>query len=306
MQSVCNGDPPRVGIQKVGAPEDRNVQQIRLRSNRSAGGIRMLKKPELLATAPSAASRTSDVASQTARAFFSLRESLMRGEFAPGERLAELSLVARLGVSRTPIRLALERLAHIGLLDLSANGGFTVRGYTPAEALDAIEIRGVLEGTAARLAAERLVDTSEVATLRRLHEEMDALERLTLDSFALYMDLNEAFHSAIIDLAKSAMLRRTFEHAVSLPFAAPSAMVFPTSGFTHADETLAIALEHHRGLIEAITKRHGTRAENLAREHAFVGRRMLALALSDSEAFSKIPGASLINLSSSFARTRPT
>src|SRR5262245_48570782 len=112
--------------------------------------------------------RTSDVASQTARALFSVRELLLRGEFAPGERVSELPLVARLGVSRTPIRLALERLAHMGLLEVNAHGGFTVRGFTPSEALDAIEIRGVLEGTAARLAAERLTDTSEIATLRRL------------------------------------------------------------------------------------------------------------------------------------------
>jgi GntR family transcriptional regulator, vanillate catabolism transcriptional regulator len=245
----------------------------------------------------SAGPRLSDVASQTARALFSLRESLMRGEFAPGERMAELPLVARLGVSRTPIRLALERLAHMGLLDINTNGGFTVRGYTPSEALDAIEIRGVLEGTAARLASERLVDRAEVDPLRRINDEIERLDRLTLDSFGDYMDLNEAFHSAIIDLAKSVMLKRAFEHAVSLPFASPSAMVFPTSGFAHADETLAIAKEHHRGLIEAITNRHGTRAESLAREHAVIGRRVLGMALSDSEAFSKVPGRSLINLS---------
>jgi GntR family transcriptional regulator, vanillate catabolism transcriptional regulator len=255
----------------------------------------MANKSELLALAATARPRPSDVASQTARALFSLRESLMRGEFAPGERMAELPLVARLGVSRTPIRLALERLAHMGLLDVNANGGFTVRGYTPAEALDAIEIRGVLEGTAARLAAERLVDPAEVGALRRLDEQMARLERLTLDSFGHYMDLNEAFHAAVIDLAKSAMLKRAFQYAVSLPFASPSAMVFPTSGLAHADEALAIAKEHHRGIIEAITKRQGTRAENLAREHAFVGRRVLGMALSDSEALRKIPGASLIN-----------
>ena len=83
-----------------------------------------------------------NVASQTAHALFHLRATLLRGEFAPGERMSELPLVARLGVSRTPIRLALERLAHMGLLDVSASGGFTVRGYTPSEALDAIEIRG--------------------------------------------------------------------------------------------------------------------------------------------------------------------
>ena len=239
----------------------------------------------------------SDVASQTARALFKLRELLIRGAFAPGERMAELPLVARLGMSRTPIRLALERLAHMGLLDISASGGFTVRGYTPTEALDAIEIRGVLEGTAARLAAERLVDVSEIATLRQLGEEMDRLERLTLDSFGHYMDLNEAFHAAIIDLAKSAMLKRVLQHAVSLPFASPSAMVFPTSGLAYADQALAIAKEHHRSIVEAIAARQGTRAEYLSREHAFIGRRVLLIALSDADALSKVPGASLINVS---------
>jgi GntR family transcriptional regulator of vanillate catabolism len=252
-------------------------------------------KPDL-AVAPPAQPRASDVASQTARALFQLRESLIRGEFAPGERMAELPLVARLGVSRTPIRLALERLAHMGLLDVNASGGFTVRGYTPAEALDAIELRGVLEGTAARLAAERLGDSSEVVYVRRLGEQMDSLEQLTLDSFGHYMDLNEAFHAAIVDLAKSVMLKRALEHAVSLPFASPSAMVFPTSGLAHADETLALAKQHHRAVVDAIQARQGTRAEHVAREHAFIGRHVLAMALSDTDAMRKVPGASLINL----------
>jgi GntR family transcriptional regulator, vanillate catabolism transcriptional regulator len=261
-----------------------------------AGDFKMSDKSELRVLDPSVGSRLSDVASQTARALFRLRESLLRGEFAPGERMSELPLVARLGVSRTPIRLALERLAHIGLLDLNASGGFTVRGYTPSEALDAIEIRGVVEGTAARLASERLVDKSELETLRRLGEQMDRLERLTLDSFAHYMDLNEAFHATIIDLAKSAILTRAFQQAVSLPFASPSAMVFPTSGLAYSDAALAVAKEHHRSLIEAIATRQGTRAENLAREHAFIARRVLTMALSDTDALSKIPGASLIDL----------
>ena len=238
----------------------------------------------------------SDVASQTARALFSVRELLLRGEIAPGERVSELPLVARLGVSRTPIRLALERLAHMGLLEVSASGGFTVHGFTPAEALDAIEIRGILEGTAARLAAERLVDSAELEPLVRLCKEMDAFDRLSLDSFASYMDMNEAFHQTIVTLAKSPMLRRTMDQAVSLPFASPSAMVFPTSGLADADERLAIAKEHHRGLLEAIARRQGTRAESLAREHAFIGRRVLEQALSDTAALSRVPGAPLINV----------
>lgn len=239
--------------------------------------------------------RTGDVASHTARVFFRLREALMRGEFEPGTRMAELPLVERLGVSRTPIRLALERLAHIGLLELNSSGGFVVRGYTPGEALDAIEIRGVLEGTAARLAAERLADADDVAPLRRLAEQMEPLDRLTLDSLAHYMDLNESFHAAIVDLARSPMVARAIQHAVSLPFAAPSAMVFPTSGMAYAHDTLLIAKAHHRDLIDAIASRQGARAEFLAREHAFIGRRVFAMALADSDALGKVPGAPLIS-----------
>jgi GntR family transcriptional regulator of vanillate catabolism len=241
--------------------------------------------------------RSLDVASQTARALFNVRELLLRGEFAPGERVSELPLVARFGMSRTPIRLALERLAHIGLLDVNATGGFTVRGFTPSEALDAIEIRGVLEGTAARLAAERLGDTSELEPLRRRCAQMEAFDRLSLESFASYMDVNEAFHAIVVDLAKSEMLRRTMQQAISLPFASPSAMVFPTSGLANADEALALAKAHHGGIVEAIAKRQGTRAESLAREHAFIGRRVLELALSDTTALRRVPGAFLINVS---------
>ena len=56
--------------------------------------------------------------SQTGRTLVNLRGMLLRGDFQAGERISELPLVARLGVSRTPIRLALDRLAHEGLLDL--------------------------------------------------------------------------------------------------------------------------------------------------------------------------------------------
>ena len=238
-----------------------------------------------------------DVNSQTARAFIGIRELVLRGAFARGERISELPLVARLGMSRTPIRMALERLAHIGLLDVGATGGFTVREFAIGEVLDAIELRGVLEGTAARLAAERLVGESELETLHVHCDDMEALEGLTIHNFARYMDLNESFHSRILDLAKSEMLRRSIQQVNSLPFASPSAMVFPTSILPKSDETLACALEHHRALVEAIGRRQSTRAESVGREHAYLARRVLEVALSNTDALSRVPGGSLINVS---------
>ena len=232
--------------------------------------------------------------SHIGRAVLRLREMLLRGDFQPGERLSELPLVARLGVSRTPIRLALDRLANEGLLEVLPTGGFVVREFTVADIWDAIETRGVLEGTAARLASERLTDARELALLRGYSDEMNGMLELTIDSFGRYLDLNEAFHSAIVDLAKSPMLRRTVDHVNQLPFAAPSALVFARSKLPKAAEMFTIGQDQHRSIMEAIANRQGTRAESLAREHAWLSRRNLEFALNDASIFQHVPGASLI------------
>jgi GntR family transcriptional regulator of vanillate catabolism len=172
-----------------------------------------------------------------------------------------------------------------------------VREFTLADVRDAIEVRGVLEGTAARLAAERLADAGELDRLRHCCAAMDSLDRLTVDSFADYMDANEAFHAAVLDLAKSAMLRRMLEFTNSLPFASPSAMVFPTSVLPGAGNTLTIAQEHHRAILEAIGERQGSRAEAVAREHALLARRVLDVILEDQDALNRVPGGPLINVS---------
>src|SRR5262249_50557250 len=201
---------------------------------------------------------------QIGRAFIGLREMLLHGELPRGERISELPLVARLGTSRTPIRLALERLAHMGLLDVLATGGFAVRGVTLAGVQDAIERRGVVEGTAARFAAERLRDDDELSGLRQSCQRMEALASLSIDTFPTYMDLNESFHAGVVDLAKSEMLRRNIAQVSSLPFASASAMVFPTSVLPNAGANLVIANDHHRSIVDAIAHRQGARAQSLA------------------------------------------
>jgi GntR family transcriptional regulator of vanillate catabolism len=100
---------------------------------------------------------------------------ILKGDFQAGERISELPLVAMLGVSRTPIRLALERLAHEGLLEPYPTGGFIVRGFTLDDVWDSIEMRGTLEGVAARLAAERVRSEADVEALRRYQRQMDAI-----------------------------------------------------------------------------------------------------------------------------------
>lgn len=244
--------------------------------------------------------------SQTGRTLLNLRGMLLRGDFQPGERISELPLVARLGVSRTPIRLALDRLAHEGLLEASPTGGFVVRAFSIEDIWDALETRGVLEGAAARFAAERLEHDDELTQLREYRDEMDAMIQLKgapdkfaepdIESYARYLDLNEAFHSEIVMLAKSSMLRRALDDVTSVPFASPSALLYVRSKLPRAPQVYAISHEHHRAMVEAIEQRQRTRAEAVAREHARMSRRNVELALSDASILSSVPGASLIKI----------
>ena len=245
-------------------------------------------------TSTRAGTQASDAKSQTGRVILMLREMLLRGDFAPGERLAELTLVPRLQASRTPVRLALDRLAHEGLLEALPTTGFRVRQFPLADIRDAIELRGVLEGTAARLAAERLTEAEDLAELRRCCGETADLLPSSVERFIRYIEINEAFHRELWRLAKSPILLRAIEQLVALPFAAPGALVFTNRDPEGATTEAVVALDQHRAIVEAIEQRASARAEAVAREHARVALRALNRALERRELFSQMPGASLV------------
>src|SRR5665213_3527227 len=125
-------------------------------------------------TKPASASKAS---SQTARAVVALREMLVQGRFRPGERIREVPLAAELKVSRVPLHLALERLAHEGFLEIRPTRGFVVQRFSTEDIYDAIELRGLLEGAASRLAAERFKHNNELSALQATSYEILTLVR---------------------------------------------------------------------------------------------------------------------------------
>lgn len=236
--------------------------------------------------------------SQTLKALLALRELLLRGEMAPGERVSELQMVERLGVSRTPIRVALVRLAEEGLLEAIPSGGFAVRAFTEAEINDAIELRGTLEGLAARLAAERGAGGAALADMREALAQMDLLVRAPAgaleDSFSRYIAHNARFHARLADLCGSAVIAQQIARAVSLPFASPSGFLRAQASLPQAHYVLVIGQEHHRAVLEAILAREGARAEALMREHARLARRNLQRVMRDAASLRLVPGGTLI------------
>ena len=241
---------------------------------------------------------TSDARAQTEHAVLTLREMLLRGDFKPGERLSELALLPTVNASRTQVRIALERLTQEGLLEALPTSGFRVRGFSLNDIWDAIEIRGVLEGTAARLAAERLTSADELGALRLHCRQAEELLPMTRDRFARYAEINEAFHAGLWRLAKSPMLRRAIQQTITLPFTAPGALVFSWPEPGEGNEEAIIAIEHHRAIVEAIELHEASRAESLAREHARIARRALKRALENAEPFRGAPGATLVTWAS--------
>jgi GntR family transcriptional regulator, vanillate catabolism transcriptional regulator len=199
-------------------------------------------------------------------------------------------------VSRTPVRAALARLEEEGLLQALPSGGYAVREFTEQEVFDAIEIRGTLEGLAARLAAERQADRQAIAVMSRAVEAVDdvlAKTQLGPEDFAAFVSLNGEFHGALVKASGSHTLARQLERAVALPFASPSGFVHAQSKIPEARLILTLAQDHHRCVLEAIEQGSGERAEALMREHARLAVRNLKLA-QRHQTTEFIPGSALI------------
>src|SRR5881628_4121195 len=113
--------------------------------------------------------------SQTVRAQLALRDMILSGRLRTGESISELQAVDITGVSRTPVRLALVRLEDEGLLQAIPSGGFMVKAFSERDILDSIELRGTLEGLAARFAAERGVSARDLEPLKECLNEIDGL-----------------------------------------------------------------------------------------------------------------------------------
>jgi GntR family transcriptional regulator of vanillate catabolism len=227
-----------------------------------------------------------------------LRDLILGGQLSPSDRLSENDMVELLGVSRTPARMAMMRLHEEGLLEeIASSGGFRVRGFTVDEVSAAVEIRGMLESLAARLAAERQPTAGELGALRELAAEMDVVVQEATASparIAAYAAQNDRFHVLLGNLARSPSLARQLDRASALPFASPSSLLLAQARFVDLPTMLVVAQDQHRCIVDAIEERDGTRAEALMREHSRLATRHLDRILQSAEALSLVPGHTLI------------
>jgi len=224
---------------------------------------------------PNLDSEETATAPQSERAQLRLRELVVGGGIKPGVRITELALVERLGMSRTPIRAALVRLQEEGLLEALPGGGFTARAFSHADICDAIELRGTLEGLAARMAAERGADASLARVAQDCVQQLDevlAPPQLSAAAFSRYVKLNGQLHSLLAQMSGSPLVQRQIERACMLPFASPSSFVIVHTTGTRARDRLVIAHEQRNAQVNLADALQNQRALQRVRGAGLIRR----------------------------------
>jgi DNA-binding GntR family transcriptional regulator len=185
------------------------------------------------------------------KAYHAIRDRIVSLELAPGALIDERALVDELGMSRTPVREALMRLAQERLVEVYPRRGMFVTGVDVRELARLSEVRAVLEPEAARLAAERATD-AERADLAALADEIAGEDDL--------MGLDERIHRAVYRAAHNDLLETTLEQYYVLAL-----RIWSMAG-DRAHE-LEEAVDAHRTLLDAIVDGDGGRAAETMRAH---------------------------------------
>ncbi|GAC1405073.1 MAG: GntR family transcriptional regulator [Candidatus Velthaea sp.] len=180
-----------------------------------------------------------------------------RGRLGSGRTIREIDLVRKFGISRTPVREALHRLHAEGVITPHARGGYAVVQMSESEIAELYNVNGVLEGLAARLAAQHR-NRSDVTRLDEIVREMDeAVER---GDDARLIRANEAFHHAIAEAGRSSYLRNLLETI------AETLDRYRSTAIEQAGRREPGHREHH-AIAAAIAAEDADGAEKLAREH---------------------------------------
>lgn len=189
-----------------------------------------------------------------------IENAIVSGEFAPGERLDEVTLSTRYGVSRTPVREALMQLSATGVVDLRPRRGAVVVEHGPQRVYEMFEVMAELEGLAGALAARRVTANDRMA-LSAAHERCRASASAG-DCDAYYYD-NEEFHLAIYAASHSAFLTEQCGamHRRLRPFRRLQLRV---------RNRLSVSFDEHEGILAAILDGDADLARALLRAHIVV------------------------------------
>lgn len=218
------------------------------------------------------------LATSQEQAVIDLREMILNGALAPGQRVTETALTRALNTSRTPVRYALTALAQEGLLSSLGKRGYVVSSFQLDDVLGAIDVRAALEGLAARNVAERGLCAELRRALHACLADGDALfakGHLAAGDAARYAEMNRRFHDLIAGASGNAALVDLLAFNRRVPFAAAGAFAFDRAELPLRYKLLNFAHMQHHAIVQALEQGDGTRVEALMREHTQAAKQSL-------------------------------
>lgn len=202
-----------------------------------------------------------------------LRKMIISGEFEGGTRIAEIPTAELLGVSRQPVRMAFRLLEQEGLLIKNPNRGYTVRKISAKLVHDALEVRGVLEGLAAKSLAEQGLSEEQKNTLLHCLKESEKLFQqgsFSDKGLETYHHYNMIFHDTIIQGANNIALIQALAKNNQLPMASTQAITYDKNNHFSEYRRLHYAHLQHCAIYDALLQGKSGTAESLMREHSNV------------------------------------
>lgn len=206
-----------------------------------------------------------------------IRNDVIRGTYAEGERLSEAQLCETYKVSRTPVRLALRLLEREGVIRRSDGRGYFVISPTVADIMKAVQVRGHLESLAARLMAQNPGRDNALLPLEAAIDEIDRLIKLgAMDDPSLrqLQQQNALFHKTILEGCGNEFIDFTCSRISHLPMLEVGSMVFDRQvlatkeGIERSLFRLKLGNSQHKVIFEAIQRGDAVRAEGMMREHS--------------------------------------
>jgi len=203
-----------------------------------------------------------------------LRKMIIAGELEGGARVAEIPTAELLGVSRQPVRMAFRLLEQEGLLIKNPTRGYTVREISEKLINDALEVRGILEGLAAKTIAEQGLTEEQKKTLQNCIVETEKLfdgkTEFGDHDLERYHHFNVIFHDTIIQGAQNVALIQALAKNNQLPMASAQAITYDQTQALSEYRRLHYAHLQHCSIYDALMHRQAGRAETLMREHSSV------------------------------------
>jgi DNA-binding GntR family transcriptional regulator len=202
-----------------------------------------------------------------------IRDAILKGSLKPGERVSEPELAERFGISRTPIREAFRQLESEGYLQVIPRKGAVVASLSERDIEEFYAIKSILEGYAARMAAENL-DEKDIERLEAINEK---LQKIANDGdVKAFFRVHNEFHELFIKAAGNEKLQELINHLL---------MKFNRLRLASLSQPgrMEISVQEHKKIIDAFKAHDGEKADNLVRRTATIGAEVLIHNMSGDE-----------------------